>query len=290
MRKRYWLRFLLGITVAWSALIIGCSRELSQEKTTADERLDRQIGLVERIRKDRVLRVGYGVYPPYTLEDPNTGKVSGFSAAIIEEIARQLGCKVQWHRLSWDTMSADLKRGVYDVIADPIFFTIPRSTEFAFSEPYAQFADGIAVVRADEIRFKRFEDLDQPGIRISVGLGKGSETLVRARFTKATIEPVAVGTDEMLVFAAILTGRADVTVADANNAKRFVAEHPEKAKALWLDNPPAFLPAGFALRPGDLEGAEFLTVCIRNLRSTGVLQSLATRYGAEAVLEATKRP
>ena len=81
--------------------------------------------LLDRIEKTGVLDAGYGVYPPYTQEDPNTKQVSGYSVEIIETICIELNCKVVWHRLNWNTMSADLKRGEYDVIADPIFETIP---------------------------------------------------------------------------------------------------------------------------------------------------------------------
>lgn len=246
-------------------------------------------GLLDTVRHDRVLKVGYGVYPPYTIENPNTREVSGFSAAVIEEIAKELGCKVEWHRLSWDTMSADLKRGVYDVIADPIFATIPRAPEFSFSEPYAYFPDGIAVVRKGDNRFTTFEDLDRTEIKISVGLGQGSEALSRARLTKAQIIPVAVGTDNMLIFAGVLAGRSDAAIADAANATRFVEAHSNQVKALWLDHPPAFMPAGFALRPDDHEGAEFLSVCIRYLRATGTLASMAKKYGVEAALRSPEK-
>jgi ABC-type amino acid transport substrate-binding protein len=94
--------------------------------------------LLERIEKTGEIHAGYGVYPPYTQEDPNTGKVSGLSVDLIEQIARDLNCKVVWHRLNWNTMSADLKRGTYDMIADPIFETIPRAREFAFT-PVSRF-------------------------------------------------------------------------------------------------------------------------------------------------------
>jgi len=36
-------------------------------------------GLVDRLLSTGVINAGYGVYPPYTEEDPNTKKVSGFS-------------------------------------------------------------------------------------------------------------------------------------------------------------------------------------------------------------------
>lgn len=266
----------VALGVALVALVIaGISFRRPVSSTAPDSR---QEGILERIEKTGELHAGYGVYPPYTNEDPNTKSVSGYSVDIMERIAKELGIKVVWHRLNWNTMSADLKRGEFDVIADPIYQTIPRARELAFSEPYAYFPDGIAVVRTDETRFTTFESLDQKGVTINVGLGRGSEALVRANFKNATILPIPASTDDMLVFQDVLAGRSDVAVADLPNALRIVKEHPEKLKALFVDHPPASMPAGFALRPSDAKGAEFFTVCIRNLRSTGTMAVLAKKY------------
>lgn len=237
-------------------------------------------GLLDRVERTGELHAGYGVYPPYTMEDPNSKAVAGFSVEVIEQIGRELKCKVVWHRLNWNTMSADLKRGEYDVIADPIFQTIPRAREFAFTAPYALFGDGIAVVRKDESRFTTFESLDREGVTIAVGQGWASETLVKTRFSRPKVVSVQTGTDLLQLFNEVVAGRADVAIADVASAKRFVDEHPGAVKALWVDSPPTAMPAGFALRPDDRRGAEFLTVCLRNLQSTGVLDALARKHGA----------
>lgn len=260
------------------ALFISLTKESKPLKEGPEDNTRKVPGLLQRIERTGELHAGYGVYPPYTKENPNTQEVTGFSIDIINQIARELKCNVVWHRLNWNTMSADLKRGEYDVIADPIFQTIPRAREFAFTQPYAYFADGIAVVRKEENRFDSFRSLDQKGIKIAVGQGWASETLVRSSFTKATIVPVQTASDLLQVFNEVVTRRADVAVADAADAQRFVQEHANEVKALFMNNPPAFMPAGFALRPDDQEGAEFLSVCLRNMKATGVLDALARHY------------
>lgn len=275
--------------LAVAAMTLSVFAWLRSGRSPSEKPQSRVPTLLERIDTKGELRAGYGVYPPYTQENPNTREVSGFSVDIIKQIAKELKCKVVWHRFNWNTMSADLKRGEYDVIADPIFQTIPRAREFAFTEPYAYFADGIAVVRKDESRFSSFDSLDQEGTRIAVGQGWASETLLRSRFTKATIIPVQTATDLLQLFNEVVAGRVDVAVADAADAKRFVQEHPNEVKALFLDNPPAFMPAGFALRPDDREGAEFLTVCLRNLKATGVLEGIARRYDLSSYDSLTER-
>jgi ABC-type amino acid transport substrate-binding protein len=240
-------------------------------------------GLLERIEETGKIHAGYGIYPPYTMEDPNSKKVSGFSIDLINQIAKELNCEVEWHRINWNTMSADLKRGEFDVIADPIFQTIPRAREFSFTEPYAYFADGIAVVKKDENRFKEFKDLNAKGIKIVVGQGWASEVFVKVNLTEPEIKSVQTSSDLLQVFNEVITGRADVAISDGADAERFVKEHPAEVKALWLDNPPAAMPAGFALRPSDDEGAEFLTICLRNLKSTGVIEGLAQKYKIDTI-------
>jgi ABC-type amino acid transport substrate-binding protein len=279
-------RFAVGLAVV--AVLISLAAFLSKKPHAGVAGPLAPAGLVERINTSSELHAGYGVYPPYTQEDPNTKRVSGFSVEIIEQIAKELKCKVVWHRLNWNTMSADLKRGEYDVIADPIFQTIPRAREFAFTEPYAYFPDGIAVVRKGEDRFTGFDSLDRQSITIAVGQGWASETLVKARFTKAKIVTVQTATDLLQLFNEVVAGRADVAVADGADAARFVKEHPDAVKALWMDSPPAAMPAGFALRPSDANGAEFLTVCLRNLKSTGVLDALAHKYEIQSAKSKTE--
>ncbi len=277
-KKKYEKVAVWSIIIALAALFLSITVFLRDTKTTPITNKSETLSLLGRIEKTNELHAGYGVYPPYTQEDPNNKTVSGFSVDIIEHIAKELKCKVVWHRLNWNTMSADLKRGEFDVIADPIFQTIPRAREFAFTEPYAYFADGIAVVKISENRFSKFDDLDNEGIKIAVGQGWASETLIKNRFTKAQILSVQTSTDLLQVFNEVISGRVDVAVADGADAERFVMEHSDQIKALFLDNPPAAVPAGFALRPTDSMGAQFLSICLRNLKTAGILEGIARKY------------
>jgi ABC-type amino acid transport substrate-binding protein len=237
-------------------------------------------GLVETLDKDNVIRAGYGVFPPFTQENVTTGEVTGVSVDIIKEIARQVGARVEWRRLNWNTMGADLKSGTFDIVADAIFMTPQRGREFTYTDPYAYLAIGIGVVRRGETRFSGFDDINRSNVTVAVGQGSGEETFVRARTPGATVQSIPMGQDTASSINAVLTGRADIAIVNLEDAKRFVAAHADSLMTLWADDPPAYIPAGFILRIGDRASADFLNVSLRNLKSTGVLKAIAARYGA----------
>jgi ABC-type amino acid transport substrate-binding protein len=239
-----------------------------------------QPGLVRSLDEHRVLRVGYGGFPPYTMEDPRTRQVSGVAVDIMNEIGRQLGVSVEWHRFNWNTMKADLDRGQFDVLADAIFQTPARGRELTFTEPYAYFAIGIGVVRAGNNRFQTIDRLNDPAVRVAVGQGFAEETFIRARAPRANILSIPSNEDTGAPVNAVLTGRADIAIVNLENAQRFVKSNPRNLRILWENDPQAFVPAGFALRFGDLTGAEFLNVSLRNLQTTGVLKVIAEKHSA----------
>ena len=271
---------ILAIVIAGIALLCSTYVWIFAQSNSTGTRTLAAGSLLDTINRANVIRGGYGVYPPYTIENLSTGKVSGVSIEIIEEIARELGITAEWRRLNWNTMGADLKRGEFDFVADPIFETPQRAREFTFTEPYSYFAIGIGVVRKGDGRFASFQDINRPGITVAVGQGFGEDFLVRARAPKANLNAIPVSQDSATPINAVLTGRADIAITNLEDARRFVSAHPDALETLWADSPPAYVPAGFALRLADKIGADFLSTSVRSLKGAGILATIASRYGA----------
>ena len=137
-------------------------------------------GLVENIDRLKKIRAGYGVFPPYTIEDPKTGKVSGISVDIVNEMGRELGVPVEWKKFNWNTMKADLDRGEFDLLADAVFMTPARGREMAFTEPYAFLPIGIGVVKKGDNRFSQFDQINDARYRVAVGEGFAEQAFLRA--------------------------------------------------------------------------------------------------------------
>ena len=240
-------------------------------------------GLVANIDKFGKIRAGYGGFPPYTIEDPASGKVSGICIDIVNEIARQLGVPVEWKKFNWNTMKADLDRGEFDLLADAVFQTPARARELTFTDAYVYLPIGIGVVARDNNRFSQFDQINDPAIRVAVGQGFAEETFVRARAPKAQVISIQSAADTAAPINAVVAGRADIAIVNNEDAKRFLKANGRDLKALWLDAPPAYAPASFVVRFGDLTGADFLNASLENLRSTGVIRTVAQRYGVTPV-------
>jgi L-cystine transport system substrate-binding protein len=262
----------LALILAFVSVFRAPPAEMPQRATSS--------GLVENLDKENVIRAGYGVFPPFVQENVTTGEVTGVSVDIIKEIARQVGARVEWRRLNWNTMGADLKNGTFDIVADPIFMTPQRGREFTFTDPYLYHAIGIGVVRRGETRFKEFDDINRSNVTVAVGQGTGEESFLRARVPGATVQSIPLGQDALSSMNAVLTSRADIAIVDLEDAKRFVGAHADNLIMLWADDPPAYIPSGFILRVGDRTSADFINVSLQNLRSTGVLNAIAARYGS----------
>jgi cyclohexadienyl dehydratase len=235
--------------------------------------------MLERINKDSVLHAGYGVTPPYTIEDPNTKAVSGYTVDIVERIAKDWKVKVVWHRLNWNTFMPDIKRGEFDMIGEPIFMTVPRARELGFSDPIDYFPEGVVMVRKGEKRFQNYEDLNKPDVNVGVQMGFASETIARAKLPRATITAVAPGTDQLQLFNEVVAGRVDATSSEGGLAQIFLKEHSSVVKLINADHPAAWVPGAFAFRFEDTESARAFSVGLRYLRLTGELDALRQKWG-----------
>lgn len=239
---------------------------------------------LERAKRERKLRVGYGPFPPYTIIDPNqtdpTKGVSGLCVDMVNEIAsRQTPAwQVEWHKVSWETLRADMYSDKFDFLASAIYQTVPRASEFKFSEPFTYIGVGVAVVRKDESRINVFEDLNKPGITVSLAEGWTATELARRRLNPERLLIKPIGDDVNAQFNDLLARRADAVLQDVPIALAFQQAHPNEVKLLWLHNPPMRVAAGFITRWEDGDMITFLNTALRTLQEDGTIQDLDRKW------------
>ncbi|SRR6266481_1202607 len=279
-RLRRLLQF--SLVVSMIALVLAVYAVLRPGSATTITQAE---SALVRTKRTKVLRVGYSGFRPYTIIDVNADqskRVSGFCADMVNEIAsRQTPpWTVEWHQVTFETLKADMESGRFDVFADAVYQTMPRASEFGMTIPYSYFGVAAGLVRKDDNRFSTFEDLDKPGITISLAEGWTSTEYARAHLKQAKLQAVAVADDPFIQLQQVIAGKADVALQDVPTILQFARAHPNEVKVLWVDNPPTRVPAGFMTRQNEIEFLRFLDASIRILEADGTMARLDQKWGA----------
>jgi polar amino acid transport system substrate-binding protein len=232
---------------------------------------------LEKLRTEHVIDAGYIIYPPAVIKDPNTGKLSGHFVDAIEAIAKEVNATVRYHEVTWATFVPELQSGKFDVTIAATYVTIPRALVVAYTRPLF-YLGSAALVRADEKRFSKLEDLNRSDVRIALTQGT-AEVQIAEKELKNAKRSVIASPDLNLAFLEVVTGRADATLNDEVMAHEF-AKNNSGTKVI-LDSPPFNMTAvAWPVRQGDQEWVNFLNNALRYLETTGQLQKFEEHYGA----------
>ena len=234
---------------------------------------------LQRVKRTRILRVGYGGYPPYLVKGSKSGEVSGMSVDMINRIVAiwNRDLQIQWIETSWDRVMVDFKADKFDVIVEPLFRTIARASELNFTRPYTYSGYGVAVIRTNDTRFRTIQDFNQAPVTVAVTQSSSSDDFVRRVLPKVQLRSLPTGNLEQPLLEVML-GRSDAAFSDVPTVTRFLGTHGSQVKALFYDNPPVLVGAGFMIPQGDYPWASFLNVAIDFLETTGELKELSEKY------------
>jgi polar amino acid transport system substrate-binding protein len=265
----------LAILLSLAALVRGGGSGASV--TARDTSLD-------DVRGRGVLRVGYGLFPPYTSVDPKEAdpakRVQGFSIDVIKEIGARASppLRVKFYPFSWDSLRPEVESRKFDVIADPVFQTIPRAMDFRLVRPYSYFGIAVALVKKDEARFAKFSDLDRADITIALAEGWTSSEFARQHLKLPKFKSIPVTGDAFTQLDEVRLGRADVALNDVPTVLQYARAHAGTVKALWIDSPPSWVPGSFLVRQEAMSLAAFLDSAVGILIADGTLQRLDQKW------------
>ncbi len=159
-----------------------------------------------------VLRVGTtGDYPPFSAENPTTGRYEGSDIEMAASLAKALGTQLEFVATSWPGLMGDLLAGKFDIAMGGISITLERQKQAFFSLPYR--VDGKAPIArcSEKDRYRELADIDRPGIRVIVNPGGTNERFVREHIKSALVIPYD---DNRAIFDRIVAGEADVMITD----------------------------------------------------------------------------
>ncbi len=169
--------------------------------------------------------------------------------------------------------------GKFDVLADGLYQTVPLASDFGLSDPFSYFGIGCAVVRKDDDRFKKFEDLDRSDVTIAVAVGWLTTDYAKKHLSKAKFKDIVVAESPNVQLDEVVAGRADAALQDVPTVLSYVRAHTDQVKALWIENPPAVVVGGFAVRREDRDFLDFINASLRILEADGTLKRIDEKWG-----------
>ncbi|MGO8868212.1 MAG: substrate-binding periplasmic protein [Alphaproteobacteria bacterium] len=233
-------------------------------------------GAMDRILRDKKLRIGFIPSPPGTIKDPKTGEITGYYVDGMRLVAKMIGVEPEFIETTWANFAAGLNSDQFDVSIAGTFATIQRAGAVEFTKPISYLGYS-AVVKKGDTRFKTPADLNNPDIKIALVQGGASVEYANENWPKA--QKVLLATGNLTApFIEVSTGRADVGVEDAWQAHRYAAVHPEVTD-LFAGHPYNVLPLAWSVKRGNEDLLNFMNTSIDFLLTTGRWEKMSEKYG-----------
>lgn len=177
MNKRHFLKTVLGAVMA-----LGLSVGAHAQDALA------------RVKQAGVIKVGTETaFAPFDFIDAGTH--TGLNVDVFQEVAKELGVKLEWVPLPWEGVLPGLEAGKFDMVAGPATITKARMERYRFAPPIAEATVALLKRKGDTSVMKPADISGK-----AVGAGKASAQLAQLK-----------------AFADTLPAKADIREYPGNN-------------------------------------------------------------------------
>ena len=257
---------LVKLFVLAVAAVAVAAPAIAQEKSRLQQILERG-----------TIRVGMtGDFPPMSVRDTATGGYKGYEVDAANDLAKEMGVKVEFVATDWPTFITGVATGRFDIFMGGASMNMARARTVAYTVPYIETGTVPVYPKAAADKFKTWEDINQPGVTVAVVLGTVFEQQAKAHFPKATIksvQPPATGYQE------VLANRADVAITSSIDAQGVVAKYSA------LTHMPFAAarnkrPFGYVVAQGDPNWVNYLNTWIHLKKAEGFFDALEKKWFA----------
>jgi polar amino acid transport system substrate-binding protein len=252
----------MAAIVAW-ALVFGPAG-FAKAENVQQELIDQST--VEQVIKRGILTVGMSTFVPWAMKD-KTGKLIGFEIDVANQLAQDMGVKIEFVPTKWAGIIPALLTGKFDVIIGGMSVRPDRNLKVNFSIPYDFAGQSLVANKKLAAGFTSLKDFDRPDVVIAARLGATSADAANKFLPKAQKRFFD---DEAQVIQEVLNGRAHAAVASAPLPAFQALKYPDK---LFLPFQGTFTkePIGFAVRKGDFDTLNYFNNWIRVTEAKGWL-------------------
>lgn len=231
-------------------------------------------GQLERIKADGVVRVcHWPAYYAISFQNPKSGKLEGIDIDLANELATDLGVKLQFIKTSFATFIQDIKADKCDIAMFGVGITKARAKHLDYSEPYLR-SDIYAVVPKTHPTLKTWDDMDKDGHILVVQKGTFMEGAASAFKNASILSVVKFQQREKEV----RSGRADAFLTDYPYGKKILVTY-DWAKLLESSTPFHTTDYAYAINKGDPEWLAYINGFVKRIKADGRLKKHAKDNG-----------
>jgi cyclohexadienyl dehydratase len=197
---------------------------------------------------------------------------------LFDTLGPALGVKIQYVKMTFGSMLADLAADKFDVAMSGMGRTLDRARVATFSKPYMRYGKLMTIRSADVGRFRSLADLDRPGIRIAYNRVGLNDRFANTMFKQAT--PVGFASND-LATSDLLARKVDAQVSDST-AAIYMARMDPRLAAMSPDN--VFNPVYVAmlLRREDQTLLSYVNIWIDQIELDGTLAKIRAKWLGDA--------
>jgi polar amino acid transport system substrate-binding protein len=200
-------------------------------------------------------------------------ELAGFDIDILRAVAKHSNLQLSFQHTPWAHLFPALLSGERDILASAISITAERQREMAFSTPYFQARQLIAIRR--DSRINNLDGLH--GKRIGVMAGTTGESELKRILSPAKLALRSYTRLDQAMLA-LQSGRVDAVVADSGVLLHYVANNPAAKLRTLGDSRFAKEQYGFAVRKEDRELLARLNAGLAQIMADGSYERIYTQY------------
>ncbi len=221
------------------------------------------------------IRIGTtGDFNPMSFRDPGSNEYKGFDIAAMEQLAKDLGVKIEWVVTEWAQLVAGIAANRFDIFSGASV-SMARAKTAAFTVPYLEAGTVPLSLKANAGKFNTWDSINTTGTRVAVSMGTVFEEQARRHFPKAEIKGVqapATGYQE------VLSNRADVTITSNVEASTLVKRFDQLA----INVPGAEMrnkrPFAYVVAQDDFTWLNYVNTWITLKKSEGFFEALEKQW------------
>ena len=243
--------------------------------------LAQESSTLQNIKNSNLLKVCiWTEYYGISYLDERTQQLKGIDSDLAVELAKDLKVELEFVSSSFVTFIEDLTQHKCDIAMFAIGDTPERKKHVRFTTPHLQ-SDIYAIASKLNPRIKKWEDIDQKGVVVSVAKGTYHEPVMQEKLQHATLFIAKNMQKRQLEVEA---GRADVFMTDFPFAKRML-EKTLWAKLITPSSTYHLTPYAWAITYGDDEFYTQIEAFILRIKKDGRLLKAAKNNGLEPIVQ-----